>query len=184
MITARCVKMAKKTQQPSLERCTTKVKFPFSGHKNADEHTVFVTPHYLRLTLKAVRVKDLARARCETKRSRATIGTEWSKDSDCMVSKSSCMYEWKRSLECLENNTTFQSQVSQQLCVNLLHIQAAHSIRTACSCPPHWRTTRQASETPQTKKRRRREFGICRANREVSKAVSLAVASEIGQVSD
>ena len=49
MITAWCVK---KTQQPSLER------FPFSGHKKADEHTIFPTLHYLRPTPKAVRVKD------------------------------------------------------------------------------------------------------------------------------
>ena len=59
MISAWCVKIAKKTQQPSLERCTTRVKFPFSGHKNADEHTIFLTLHYLRPTPKAVRVKDL-----------------------------------------------------------------------------------------------------------------------------
>ena len=38
MIPAWCVKIAK-IQQPSLEQCATKVKFPFSGHKNADEHT-------------------------------------------------------------------------------------------------------------------------------------------------
>ena len=59
MIPAWCVKIAKKTQQPSPERCTTKVKFPFSGHKNADEHTIFLILHYLRPTPKAVRVKDL-----------------------------------------------------------------------------------------------------------------------------
>ena len=59
MILAWCVKVAKKIQQPSLERCTTKVKFPFSGHKNADEHTIFFTLHFLRPTPKAVRVKDL-----------------------------------------------------------------------------------------------------------------------------
>ena len=58
MIPAWCVKSAKKTQQPSLERCTTKVKFPFSGHNNADEHTVFLTLRYLRPTPNAVRVKD------------------------------------------------------------------------------------------------------------------------------
>ena len=59
MIPAWCVKIAKKTQQPSLERCTTKVKFAFSGHKNTDEHTIFLTLHYLRPTPKALRVKDL-----------------------------------------------------------------------------------------------------------------------------
>ena len=58
-ILAWCVKIEKKTQQPSLERCATKVKFLFSGHKNADEHTIFLTLHYLRPTPKAVRVKDL-----------------------------------------------------------------------------------------------------------------------------
>ena len=59
MIPAWCVKIAKKTQRPSCERCTTQVKFPFSGQKNADEHTIFVTPHFSRPTPKAVRVKDL-----------------------------------------------------------------------------------------------------------------------------
>ena len=46
-------------------------------------------------------VAPLPRARCETKRSRATFCTEWSKDSDCEVSKSSCMCDWRRSLEWL-----------------------------------------------------------------------------------
>ena len=59
MIPAWCVKIAKKTQQPSLERCTTKVKFPFAGHKNADEHTIFLAIHYLEADSKAVRVKDV-----------------------------------------------------------------------------------------------------------------------------
>ena len=59
MIPAWCVKVAKKTQQPSLERCATKVKFPFSDHKNADEHTIFLTLHYFWPTPKAVRVKDI-----------------------------------------------------------------------------------------------------------------------------
>ena len=59
MITAWCVQIAKKTQEPSLERCTTKVNFPFSGHKNADEHTIFLTLHYLSPTSKAMRMKDL-----------------------------------------------------------------------------------------------------------------------------
>ena len=35
------------------------MKFPFSGHKYADEHTIFLTLHYLRATPKAVQVKDL-----------------------------------------------------------------------------------------------------------------------------
>ena len=48
LVTAWCVKIAKKTQQPTLERCTTKMKSPFPGHKNADEHTIFLTLHYLR----------------------------------------------------------------------------------------------------------------------------------------
>ena len=59
MITAWFVKNAKRTLQPSLERCTTKVKSPFSGHKNADEHTILLTLHYLRPIQKALRVKDL-----------------------------------------------------------------------------------------------------------------------------
>ena len=36
MIPAWCVKIGKKTQQPTLERCRVKVKFLFSDHKNAD----------------------------------------------------------------------------------------------------------------------------------------------------
>ena len=35
------------------------MKFPFSDHKNADEHTNFLTLHYFWQTPKAVRVKDL-----------------------------------------------------------------------------------------------------------------------------
>ena len=60
-------------------------------------------------------------------------------------------------MEVFGNSTTFQTQVSQQLGLDLLHIEAAHSILTACSCP----------------------HGICRANREVSKAFALVVASAI-----
>ena len=58
MIPAWCVEIAKKTQQPTLERCTTKVKFPFLGHKNADEHMILAL-HYLRPIPKAVRMKDV-----------------------------------------------------------------------------------------------------------------------------
>ena len=77
------------------------------------------------------------------------------------------------------NSTTFQTQESQQLCVNLLHIQAAHSILTACSCPAHLRITAQAVRNTANKETVTWEFGICRANREVSKAFALVVASAI-----
>ena len=77
-------------------------------------------------------------ARCETRRSRDIFCTEWSKDSDCLVSRSSCMCQWRRSLG-VGHSTTDHIPVSQQMGVNLLHMEVAHSILTVCSFPPHFR---------------------------------------------
>ena len=122
-------------------------------------------------------VAQFTRARCETRRSRDIFCTEWSKDSDCLVSRSSCMCQWRRSLG-VGHSTTDHIPVSQQMGVNLIHIEVAHSILTACSCLPHWRTPAETSETTHTKMGAC-EFGICRANREVSKSFAFVVASAI-----
>ena len=153
MILAWCVKIAKKTQQPSLVLCTTKVKFSFSwpqerrrAHDLLDTSLLEADPESSAGERPRAHRGACTRARCENS----------GKDSDCVESKSSCMCEWRRSLGWLETIHIPNSRDTTIVCEPAPHRSCAlHSHRLLVPIPPHWRTTARASETPHTKKRRR-----------------------------
>ena len=101
--------MRRRLSNCCLNGVQPKVIFPFCGHKNANDHTDLLDTSFLEAEPdSSVGERPRAhrgafiRARCATKRSRAIFCTERSKDGDRVVSKSSCMCEWRRSLEWLE----------------------------------------------------------------------------------
>ena len=114
-----------------------------------DEHTIFLTLHHLRPTPKAVRVKYLE---LTVAPSPALVAKPSAPEPLSVQSGARIVIVWRAKFHAggLWNGWKQyhipNSSVSTD--VNLLHIKAALSILTACSCPPHCRTTAQASHLP------------------------------------
>ena len=109
---------------------------------------------------------------CEATRAGTTLRTEWSKDSEGVVSSGGCAdggptwNGWKQS--CLANSCVASKAASH-------HGSALHSHSPFM---PHWRTTPDASGTQQTKKHGTGELHVTRAHSEMSKAFPLVVSSQ------
>ena len=105
---------------------------------------------------------------CEATRAGTTLRTEWSKDSEGVVSSGGCA----------DGGPTWEWLETELPCKLMCRIKSSFTSwqRTTFSqpvpAPPHWRTTPDAPETQQTKKQGTGELHVIRAHSEMSKGIS------------